>query len=122
MDPKKAQFKRLIELMGWSQTEAARRLYITPSAINHLVNPDHPNRPTKTIMQLFKHIIASKRPDLINAHTFEFKKAPAATVPGTLRLSSKECDMINSMRQLPLGERAEVYVVISALLRAIGRK
>jgi hypothetical protein len=31
MHPAKAEFKRLIELMGWSQTEAGRRLRKTPT-------------------------------------------------------------------------------------------
>ena|SRR5665213_1462834 len=122
MDPKKAQFKRLIELMGLSQTEAARRLHITPSAINHLVNPDHPNKPTKSLMQLFKFIIVRERPDLINAHTFEFKEGPTATVPVTLHLDSKEWYMIENMRQLPPTEREKVYSVIRGLLGANGRK
>ncbi len=60
MDALKAEFKRLIEIMEWSQTETARRLAKTPSAINHLVNPDHSNKPTQTTLRLLKLIIAQR--------------------------------------------------------------
>jgi hypothetical protein len=122
MHADKAEIKRLIEIMGWSQTEAARRLRKTPSAINHLVNPDHPNKPTQTTLQLLKLIIASERPDLINAHTFELKEGPAAALPGALHLGDRERELIESLRKLPPAEREKVYAVISALLRAPGRK
>jgi transcriptional regulator with XRE-family HTH domain len=122
MEPEKAEFKRLLELMGWSQTEAARRLHITPSAINHLVNPDHPNSPTQTMMQLLKLIIASERPDLINAQTFEFKPTvPGAKLPAT-QLSPRERRLIEGLRQLPSAEQGKIYAVTEALLRATVRK
>ena len=46
MHPDKQEFKRLVDLTGWSKSEAARRLHKTPSAINHLLNPAHPNKPS----------------------------------------------------------------------------
>ncbi len=122
MDADKAEFRRLLELMGWSQTEAARRLHKTPSAINHLVNPDHPNNPTETMMQLLKLIMASERPDLINAHTCELKEAAPGTKAEALRLNPKERDLIERLRQLPGAEKRKVYAVINALLRAPARK
>ena len=120
MDPEKAEFKRLMELMGWSQTEAARRLRKTPSAINHLVNPDHPNKPTQTMMQLLKLIIASERPDLINAQTFELKEAPADAKPETASLSPRERDLLEKLRQLLPSEQEQVYAIIMALLKTMG--
>jgi transcriptional regulator with XRE-family HTH domain len=122
MDPDKAEFRRLIELMGWSQTEAARRLHKTPSAINHLVNPDHPNKPTATMMQLLKLIIASERPDLMNAYTFEFNESPPTPYGGAPRLTARELDVINGLKQLPPAEQEKVYAIIKALLGTIGRK
>ena len=119
MDQKKAQFKRLIELMGWSQTEAARWLHKTPSAINHLVNPGHPNKPTQTTLLLLKLIIARERPDFIKAQTCELKEAPTGAKPDATRLNSRELGLIQSMRQLPPGEREKAYAVMRALLRAI---
>jgi plasmid maintenance system antidote protein VapI len=122
MDPEKAEFKRLIELMGWSQTEAARRLRKTPAAINHLVNPDHPNKPTQTMMQLFKLIIASERPDLINPQTFELKETYARAkreVPG---LSARERALVEKVKELPPEDREKVYAIIIALLKSMGGK
>jgi plasmid maintenance system antidote protein VapI len=122
MDPEKAEFKRLMEIMEWSQTEAARRLHKTPSAINHLVNPDHPNKPTQTMMQLFKLIIASERPDLINAQTFELKESYQSAKPPVTHLSPREREMIENLKQLPAAEREKIYAVIDALLRPANRK
>jgi plasmid maintenance system antidote protein VapI len=122
MDPEKAEFKRLIDLMGWSQTEAARRLRKTPSAINHLVNPEHPNQPTQTMMQLLKLIIASERPDLINPQTYELKDAPSGAKAEAAQLSPRERALLERLKQLPPSEQEKVYAVIEALLRASGRK
>ncbi len=114
MDPLKEDFKRLIEIMGWSQTEAARRLAKTPSAINHLVNPDHPNKPTQTTLRLLKLIIARERPDLFNARTFELKEA--ARNANFAPLSAKERDLIRRLRDLPRNEQERVYAVLRTLL------
>ena len=120
MDLEKAEFKRLIELMGWSQTEAARRLCHTPSAINHLVNPDHPNKPTRTMMQLLKLIMARERPDLINPETFELKEVPPGTKPESARLSAHEGELVEKLRLLPPAERAMVDAVIITLFKRQG--
>jgi len=122
MEPEKAEFKRLIELMGWSQTEAARRLHKTPSAINHLVNPDHPNQPTQTMMQLLKLIIASERPDLINPQTYEFKEAPTGAKVAYGFLTPKERELIEGLKQLSPADQEKVYGIIEVLLRASGRR
>jgi plasmid maintenance system antidote protein VapI len=114
MDTLKAEFKRLIEIMGWSQTEAARQLSKTPSAINHLVNPDHPNKPTKTMMQLLKWIINQERPDLINKRTFELKKA--ARTADHWQFSARERDLFRRLRHLPRDEQEKVYAVIRTML------
>ncbi|HEY3862357.1 MAG TPA: hypothetical protein VGO59_10750 [Verrucomicrobiae bacterium] len=117
MEADKEEFKRLVELMGWSQTEAARRLYKTPSAINHLVNPDHPNKPTQTTMQLLKLIIASEHPCLLEGQSVELRDAPDAARDGVPRLSLREQEMIENLRRLPLADQEKVHTVISALLR-----
>jgi transcriptional regulator with XRE-family HTH domain len=116
MDSEKAEFKRLVELMGWSQTEAARRLYKTPSAINHLMNPDHSNKPTQTTMQLLKLIIASERPELINTQTFELKEGPLAT-PEAASLSPREREILVKLKHLPEADQEKVYAIIEALLQ-----
>ncbi|HEV7927701.1 MAG TPA: helix-turn-helix transcriptional regulator [Verrucomicrobiae bacterium] len=122
MDPTKVEFKRLVELMGWSQTMAARRLHKTPSAINHLINPDHPNKPSPTTMQLLKVIIAGERPDLINPQTFQLQEAPAGAKPHAGRLSPRERKLIEALQKLPPAQQEKVYAIIDVLLEAIGRK
>jgi len=122
MNPVKAEFKRLIRLMGWSQTEAARRLRKTPSAINHLLNPDHPNKPSPTTMQLLKIIIDSERPDLIHPRTLALKEAPSGAKGGAIRLSPRERKLIEALQKLPAAEQEKVYAIIDALLKAMGRK
>jgi hypothetical protein len=122
MHPDKAELKRLIELMGWSKSEAARRLHKTPSAINHLVNPDHRNKPTGTMMELLRLIIARERPDLISAQIRELKEAPAGVKPDDMRLTPREQEIIEGLKQLPVKEQEVVYAVVEALLRASGRK
>jgi hypothetical protein len=111
-----------MDLMGWSQTEAALRLRRTPSAINRLINPDHPNKPTQTTLALLKLIMARESPDLVDTQTCELKEAPIGAKSHAMQLSPKEREMIQSMRHLPPGEREKVYAVIKALLRATGRK
>ena len=122
MDTLKSEFRRLLELMEWSQTEAARRLHKTPSAINHLVNPDHPNQPTQTMMQLLKLIIASERPDLINPQTYELREAPPGAKLAYNHLTPRERHLIEGLKRLPPLEQDKVYAVIEALLRTIGGK
>jgi plasmid maintenance system antidote protein VapI len=120
MDPEKTEFKRLIELMGWSQTEAARRLHKTPSAINHLLNPDHPNKPTQTMMQLLKLIIASERPELINPQTYELRETRYGAKPEAAGLSPREREFMDKLKQLPPAEQEMVYAVMITLLKRIG--
>jgi transcriptional regulator with XRE-family HTH domain len=119
MDPAKTEFKRLIELMGWSQTEAARRLRKTPSAINHLLNPNHPNKPTQTMMQLLKLIIASERPDLLNPQTYELREEPPGTKPEAASLSPQERELIAKLRQFPPEDQERLYAIIIAMLKSM---
>lgn len=115
MDAEKEEFGRLIELMGWSQSEAARRLRKTPSAINHLLNSNHPNRPTQTTLQLLKLIIASERPDLFDS-AFELKDSADGSKPPSPKLTPKELALIERIRKLTPEEQAKVYAVINAML------
>jgi hypothetical protein len=89
----------------------------TPGAINHLVNPDHPNKPTETMMELLRLIIACERPGLVNAQTCESTEGPKGAKPNVMRLSRKERVMIERMRRLPPRELETVYAVMEALLR-----
>ena len=119
MDPEKTEFKRLIEMLGWSQSQAARRLRKTPSAINHLLNPNHPNKPTQTMMQLLKLIIASERPDLFNTQTYELREEPPRMKPYTASLTPAEWDLIERLRQFPREDQERLYSIIMAMLKTM---
>ena len=97
-------------------------LHKTPSAINHLVNPYHPNKPAKGTLLLLKLLMARERPNLVKGRTCELNKAPREAKPNATRLSPRERKMIEDLRQLSSGEREKVHAVMKALLRATGRK
>src|ERR1700678_1587590 len=113
MDAEKDEFRRVIELMGWSQSEAARRLRKTPSAVNHLLNPRHPNQPTQSTMHLLKLIVASERPDLFGS-AFELKETSGGAKRPSLTLTAKELGLIERIRDLTRQEQAKVYAGINA--------
>jgi transcriptional regulator with XRE-family HTH domain len=115
MDALKEEFKRLIDMMGWSQTEAAKRLAKTPSAINHLVNPDHSNTPTQSTLRFLKLIISRERPDLFNTRTLELKEL-AKGVTEYSPLNAKELDLIQRLRSAPHEEQEKIYAVIATML------
>jgi predicted transcriptional regulator len=122
MDAQKAEFKRLIKSSGWSQTEAAKRLGKTPSAINHLINPDHANKPTQTTLRLLKLIIARERSDLFTARTVGLKGVANSAVNSKAQFSAKERDLIQRLRELTAEEQEEVYTIISTLLLLLRRQ
>jgi hypothetical protein len=122
MNPEKAEFKRLIELMEWSQSEAARRLHKTPSAINHLVNPDHSNKPTQTTLQLLKLIMASERPDLFDEAFKPGDDMPVRPKPEPARLNPREKRLIDMFRRAAPGDQQTVYNVVTAMLNRAGGK
>jgi hypothetical protein len=122
MHPNKQEFKRLVELMGWSKSEAARRLHKTPSAINHLLNPDHPNKPTGTTMELLRHIMAQERPDQIEGQASEMKETQTGADPSASQFSLREQEIIEGLVKLSTKEQEMVQAVMHALLRVSGRK
>jgi transcriptional regulator with XRE-family HTH domain len=90
MDEQKSEFIKLIRLMGWTQTEAGRKLGKTPSAINHLLNPMHPNKPTLTTMLLLKMYVNER--------------------------NAVESDLIQQLKDLPSEQKENVNAVIRAAL------
>jgi len=122
MHPGKQEFKRLVELMGWSKSETARRLCKSPSAINHLLNPDHPNKPTGTMMELLKIIIAQERPGIIDGQTIELKDAGIGAKFDAAQFSLREREIIEGLKKLSVKDQEVVYSVVKALLRVAGWK
>jgi hypothetical protein len=122
MHPDKQEFKRLVELMGWSKSETARRLHKTPSAINHLLNPDHPNKPTGTMIELFRLIIARERPRLIDGHGVELVDAGTGDKFNVAKLSLTEREIIEGLKKLSVADQEAVHAVVKTLLRLSDRK
>jgi transcriptional regulator with XRE-family HTH domain len=114
MDASKEEFKRLLELSGWSQTEAAGKLGKTPGAINHLLNPDHPNKPQETTLRLMKLLIARERGGSRNARNGESKGAGE-----TSQFTARERGLIDRLRALSRVEQERIYAVIDTMLETV---
>src|SRR5262249_47810626 len=115
MDASKAEFKRLLELSGWSQTEAAEKLGKTPGAINHLLNPDHPNRPPETTLRLMKLLIAREKGGFQDWGEGELKEV----LVGAAQLTARERGLIDRLRGLSREERERIYAVIDTMLQTV---
>jgi transcriptional regulator with XRE-family HTH domain len=113
MDASKEEFKRLLEVSGWSQTEAADKLGKTPGAINHLLNPDHPNKPPETTLRLMKLLIARERGGHFDERNSGSKGAANRE---TSPLTARERGLIDCLRALPREEQERIYAVIDTML------
>lgn len=65
MEAENKEFMALLDASGWSQAEAARRLYLAPSNITQYKKND--NRPSRQVLELFKVILASEKPEALGA-------------------------------------------------------
>src|ERR1700753_1034468 len=98
MDASKEELRKLLELSGWSQTEAAEKLGKTPGAINHLLNPDHPNKPPETTLRLMKLLIARERGGDLGERKGESRKRIATREASPL--TARERGLIDCLRAL----------------------
>jgi plasmid maintenance system antidote protein VapI len=114
LDPLKQEFLDLMKVIGWTQAEAARQLAMTSGAVNQLVNPNSPVRPSQTTLRLFKLIVASQRPEAINAKTLELKADPEAA------LSLPERKLIEALRKIPAAEVPRAYAVVHGVINGFG--
>ena len=110
LDPLKQEFLDLMKVIGWTQAEAARQLAMTSGAVNQLVNPNSPVRPSQTTLRLFKLIVASQRPEAINAKTLELKADPGAA------LSLPERRLIEALRKIPNSDLPRAYHVLHGVI------
>ncbi|HEY3852908.1 MAG TPA: helix-turn-helix transcriptional regulator [Verrucomicrobiae bacterium] len=115
MDATKEEFKRLLEISGWSQTEAAHRLGNTPGAINHWLNPDHPNKPLETTLKLMKLLLARERGGNPNARNAG-SKAAATRGGAQATLTARERRLIDGLRTLPRKEQERIYAVVDTMI------
>lgn len=71
MDPKKQEFKRLLDLSGWTQAEAARKLELTRGGVNGLVTGK--SVPSQATLKLFRLILESERPEALHETAPEYR-------------------------------------------------
>jgi plasmid maintenance system antidote protein VapI len=112
MDPLKQEFVDLMNVIGWTQAETARQLCMTSGAVNQLVNPNLPVRPSTTTLRLFKLLVASQRPEAMNAKTLELK------ANATNSFSAAERKLIEALRKLPPSELPRAYGVVHHVISA----
>jgi plasmid maintenance system antidote protein VapI len=110
LDPLKQEFLDLMKVIGWTQAEAARQLAMTSGAVNQLVNPNSPVRPSQTTLRLFKLIVASQRPETMNVKTLELKADPGAA------LSLPERRLIEALRKIPNNDLPRAYHVLHGVI------
>src|ERR1700733_6239222 len=80
------------------------------------------DKPTGTMMELLKRIMAQERPDLIDGKGLELKDAGTSAKFNAAQLSLRERELIAGLIKLWIKERETVYAVIKALLRVSRRK
>jgi len=106
-----AEFVRLLSAAGWSQAEAARRLYLDPGTISLYVNGKV--RPSLTVLALFKCLIGDTQP-------LPGQEEPllAAGRP----LESWEFELLEGLRLLTPERRRRVSRCFQALLDELPRE
>jgi hypothetical protein len=104
----------LMKVIGWTQAETARQLCMTSGAVNQIVNPNLPVRPSQTTLRLFKLIVAAQRPEAINTKTLELKEDPGSN------LSNPEQKLIDALRKVPKADLLRAYAVIHGVINGFG--
>lgn len=117
MDPAKIEFIELLKTLGWTQAEAARQLCMTSSAVNQIVNPSSPVRPSPVTMRLLKLIVTSHLPEAMSAAPMALRE-DAAKDPVT----APEHKLLSDLRALPEEERDRVYEIFNSVLSTYGPK
>jgi len=116
VDPLKKEFVDLLKAVGWTQAEAARQLAMTSGAVNQIVNPNSPVRPSGTTLRLFKLMVASARPEAINSRTLELKEtAPPPPTEGERKL-------VQALRAMNPADLPMVYAIFHAIVASFNAR
>lgn len=107
LDPRTAEFVRLLKVAGWSQAETARQLRITPGAVSQICSGR--TRPRAATLNLLKLLVEKKDPTGLKA--YERQRSHS--------LAPWENDMLDSLRRLPEAQRASLISVMQAAVRAV---
>jgi hypothetical protein len=111
VDALKQEFVRMWKHSGWTKSETARKLGMTAGAVNHLVNPDHSNKPSETTLKLFRLILEMEaNPAASFASQPAFYDAP--------RPDDDEAELLKVLRRFPRAERRRLLEAMSRLVTA----
>lgn len=116
MDALKKEFVELMKVVGWTQAEVARQLCMTSGAVNQIVNPNSPVRPSLTTLRLFKLMVAGERPEAMNARTLELKEGAE---PG---LTEPERRLLESVRAVAEGDLPLLHAVLRSVVAAFASR
>jgi hypothetical protein len=83
---------------------------MTSGAVNQIVNPNSPVRPSGTTLRLFKLMVASARPEAINSRTLELKEV--APPPPTV----EERKLVEAIRALPPSDLPMVHAILRSVV------
>jgi transcriptional regulator with XRE-family HTH domain len=107
-----AEFVRLLARSGWSQSEAARRLSLSPAVVSRYVSGQ--TRPSTTVVMLFKLLIGDQAP----LPSADSAKARHSLLP----LDPLETELVSLLRQLNETQRRQVLAGVRSIVGAFGAK
>lgn len=112
MDPLNVEFERLLAKSGWTQSESARQLELTPAVITRYLNGE--TRPSLTTLKLFKLMLGDIAP---------LPQARGGAGRGDLRpMQEWERDLLKEMRSLAPDTRAGLISGFKKILNVMPRQ
>jgi transcriptional regulator with XRE-family HTH domain len=112
VDPLNIEFERLLAKSGWTQSESARQLELTPAVITRYLNGE--TRPSLTTLKLFKLMLGDIAP---------LPNAKGGGARGDLRpMEEWERDLLKEMRSLAPDKRAGLISGFKKILNVIPKQ
>jgi transcriptional regulator with XRE-family HTH domain len=112
VDAENIEFKELLAASGWTQAEAARKLFLQPPSISQYVNGS--NRPSRQVLELFKLAIVSYNPGALFPSGNNRERS--------FHLAEWEAKLIEELRWLQEDDRDRVLKAIKALTRGLPKR
>ncbi|EEF62052.1 helix-turn-helix domain-containing protein [Pedosphaera parvula] len=112
MDPLNIEFERLLAKSGWTQSECARQLELTPAVITRYLNGE--TRPSLTTLKLFKLMLGDISP---------LPNAAGKGKGSDLRpIEEWERDLLSEMRSLHPDVRATLLSGFKKVLNVVPKQ
>jgi hypothetical protein len=116
MDPLKKEFVNRLKAVGWTQAEAARQLRVTSGAVNQIINPNSPVRPSLTTLRLFELVASGSR------SKGQGKSSPTRRWRAAPGLTDREKDLLFALRRVPEKSQPEAVAALIAVVTAFQSK